>query len=52
MVEHRTQFDFKGKKEDIAKVNIPSTAYPSRNIDADTPHGSRDHVISDYTKYR
>ena len=45
MVEHRTQFAFKGKREHIAKVNIPNIAYPSQHIDIDIPHGSRDHVI-------
>ena len=32
MVEHRTQFAFKGKREHIAKVNIPNIAYPNQNI--------------------
>ena len=45
MVEHRIQFAFKGKREHIAKVNIPNIAYPSQRIDIDIPHGSRDHVI-------
>ena len=45
MVEHRTQFAFKGKREHIDKVNIPNIAYPSQHIDIDIPHGSRDHVI-------
>ena len=45
MVEHRTQFAFKGKREHIAKVSIPNIAYPSQHIDIDIPHGSRDHVI-------
>ena len=45
MVEHRTQFALNGKREHIAKVNIPSIAYPSQHIDTDIPHGSRDHVI-------
>ena len=45
MVEHRTQFTFKGKREHIAKVNIPNIAYPNKHIDIETPHGSRDHVI-------
>ena len=45
MVEHRTQFAFKGKREHISKVNIPNIAYPSQHIDTDIPHGSRDHVI-------
>ena len=45
MVEHRTQFSFKGKREHRSKVNIPNIAYPIQNIDNDIPHGSRDHVI-------
>ena len=45
MLQHRTQFVFKGKREHIAKVNIPNIAYPSQHIDIDIPHGSRDHVI-------
>ena len=39
MVEHRTQFAFKGKREHIAKVNMPNIAYPSQHI------GSKDHVL-------
>ena len=46
MVKHRTQFAFKGKREHIAKVNIPNIAYPSQHIDIDIPHGSRDYVIT------
>ena len=45
MVEHRTQFPFKGKREHIAKVNMPNIAYPNQHIDIEIPHGSRDHVI-------
>ena len=45
MVEHRTQFAFKDKREHIAKVNIPKIAYANQSIDIDIPHGSRDHVI-------
>ena len=45
MVEHRTQFAFKGKRGHIAKVNIPNIAYPNQHIDIDIPHGSRDHAI-------
>ena len=45
MVEHRTQFAFKGKREHISKVSIPNIAYPSKHIDIDIPHDSRDHVI-------
>ena len=46
MVEHRTQFAFKGKREHIAKVNMPNIAYPSQHIDIEISHGSRDHVIT------
>ena len=45
MVEHRTQFAFKGKREHIAKVNMPNIAYPNQDIDTEIPHGSRDHVM-------
>ena len=45
IVEYRTQFVFKGKREHIGKVNIPNIAYPSQHTDIDLPHGSRDHVI-------
>ena len=45
MMEHRTQFAFQGKREDIAKVNISNTAYPNQHIDIEIPHSSRDHVI-------
>ena len=45
MVEHRTQFAFKGKGEHISKVNMPSIAYPNQQIDIEIPHGSRNHVI-------
>ena len=45
MVEHRAQFAFKGKREHIAKVNMPNIAYPNQHIDIETLHGSRDQVI-------
>ena len=45
MVEHRTQFAFKGKRDHMAKVNIPNITYPSQHIDLEKPYGSRDHVI-------
>ena len=45
MVEHRMQFAFKGKSENIAKVNMPNIAYLDQHIDIEIPHGSRDHVI-------
>ena len=44
MVEHRTQFAFKGKTEHIAKVNMPNIAYPSQHIEIEIPHDSRDHA--------
>ena len=44
MVEHRTQFAFKGKREHISKVNMPNIAYPSRHTDIEIPHGLSDHV--------
>ena len=45
MVEHWTQFSFKGKRGNIAKVNMSNIAYPNQQIDIEIPHGSRDHVI-------
>ena len=45
MVEHRTQFAFKTKREYIAKVNMSNIAYPNQHIEFEIPHGSRDHVI-------
>ena len=31
MVEHMTQFAFKGKRKHIAKVNMPNIAYPNQH---------------------
>ena len=45
MVEHRTQFAFKGKREHISKVNMPNIAWPNQHIDIEIPHGSKDYVI-------
>ena len=45
MAEHRTQFSFKGKRENTAKVNMPNIAYPNQHIDNEILHGWRDHVI-------
>ena len=45
MIKHRTPFVFKGKRDHIAKVNIPNIAYPSQHIDIEIPHGSNNHVI-------
>ena len=40
MVEHRTKFAFKGKREHIAKINMPNIAYPNQHIDIEILHGS------------
>ena len=45
MIEHRTQYAFNGKREHIAKVNMPDIAYPKQHIDIEIRHGSRDQVI-------
>ena len=45
IVEHRTQLVLKGKREHIAKVNIPNIEYPGQHIDIEIPRGLRDHVI-------
>ena len=45
MVEHRTQFAFKGKREHIANINMPNIVYPNQHIDIEILHCSRDHVI-------
>ena len=45
MVEHRTQFAFKGKRKHIFKANMPNIEYPSQHINIKIPHGSRDYVI-------
>ena len=45
IVEQRTQFALKGKREHISQVNKLNIAYPSQHIDIEIPHGSRDHVI-------
>ena len=44
-LNHRAQFAFKGKREHIAKVNMPNTAYPNQHNDNEIPHGLKDHVI-------
>lgn len=41
MSEYRTEFVFKGKREHIAMVNMPSMAYPNHHIDTEIPHGSK-----------
>ena len=45
MIEHRTQFAFKGKREHIVKVNMLNLTYPNQHTDIEIRHGSRDHVI-------
>ena len=45
VVEHRIQFAVKGKREHIAKVNMPNIAYPSQQIEMEIPHSPRDHEI-------
>ena len=45
MVQHRKEFAFKGKREHIAKVNIPNIGYPNQHTDIEIPQGSTDHVI-------
>ena len=32
MIEHRTQFAFKGKREPLAAVKTPDTAYPGQHF--------------------
>ena len=49
MVEHRTQFTSKVKREHISKVNISNIAYPSQHIDTEILHSSKDHVIKSDT---
>ena len=45
MVEHRTQFAFKGKREQIATVSTLNIAYPGQHFKFIVPQGSADHVI-------
>ena len=40
--EYSTRFVLKGKREHIAKVNMPNIVYPSQRVDIEIPHGSRD----------
>ena len=44
-IEHRTEFAFKGKIEQIDRVNMPKIAYLNQQTDIEIPHASRDHVI-------
>ena len=45
MVEHRTQFAFKGKREHLFKINIRNIAYPGQHIDIGIPYSSSNHII-------
>ena len=45
MVEHGTQFAFKGKRQHIAKVDMPNIVYTNQHIDIEILHGSRDPLI-------
>ena len=45
MIEHKTQFAFKDKREHIATVNTPNIAYPGQHFKIIIPQGSADHVI-------
>ena len=45
MLEHEIWFTFKGKREYIAKINIPNVTLPSQHIDIEIPHGSKYYVI-------
>ena len=45
MIEHKTQFAFKGEREHIATVNTPNIAYPGQHFKIIIPQGSADHVI-------
>ena len=45
MIEHRTQYAIKGKREHIATVNTPNIAYSGQHVKIIIPQGSADHVI-------
>ena len=45
MVDHGTQFAFKGKRQHIAKVDMPNIVYTNQHIDIEILHGSRDPLI-------
>ena len=40
MMEHRTQFVFKGKREHIVTVNTPNIAYQGQHFKIIIPQGS------------
>ena len=45
LIEHRTQFASKGKREHIATANTPNIAYPDQHFKTIIPQGSFDHAI-------
>ena len=45
MIELRTQFAFKDKREHIATVNTTNIAYPGQHFKIIIPQGSADHII-------
>ena len=45
MIEKRTQFVIKGKRERIAMINTPNIAYPGQQFKIKISKGSIDHVI-------
>ena len=45
MIEHRTQFAFKGKRKHIATVSTPNIAYPGQQFKIIISQRSSDHVI-------
>ena len=45
MMGYRTQLALKGKREHIAKVNMPNIAYSNQHVDNEIPHCWRDHII-------
>ena len=49
MVEHRTQFAFKGKREHTVRVIIPNKAYLRQHLKIIIPQVSTDRVIVQQT---
>ena len=45
MIEKRTQFAFKGKREHITTINTPNIAYPGQHFKIKIPKGSIDHAF-------
>ena len=45
IIEKRTQFAFKSKREHIATINTPNIAYQGQHVKIKIPKGSMDHVI-------